>query len=438
MDILQIVLSVIAIVIGIIAVVMLSRKKENTGVSQDEVQRMLSDLRRDIKDDNQAQLSQLRTELSRSNNDNTLTLSNILKGSMEESFSKQNELMRTMQENMNTQLAQFEKRLATFQTENTQSLENIRKSVETSLRDMREDNNKKLDEMRQTVDEKLQTELQKRMQESFKQVTELMERLQKDIGSMQTLASDVGGLKRSLMNVKTRGMMGEFQLENILREVMPGRYEKNVHTNPDNTAAVVEFAVKIPTEDDGFIYLPIDSKFPQEKYQAILDAQDSGDRAAVERAVALYTAELKRCADEISKYIAPPYTTDYALMFLPTESMYADAVNHGMLDELWHRSKVYITGPSTVAALLGSMQLSFNNLAIRKRANEVFLVLTEISTEFDKFAASLESMQKHLSQTDKDLTELIGTRTRQMQRKLRGLQRIAQSDEDALPVGEED
>ena len=435
MDTIQIVLLVISIIISIIA---LLRSGKSGGTA--DVDKSLSELHKRLNSDLQSQMSQQRTELMRNNNDSMSTLSSMLKSSISDSFSRQNEYTRAMNENMQTQLSQFEKRLDAFRSENTQSLENIRKTVETSLQTMRDDNNRKLDEMRKTVDEKLQSELQKRMRESFQEVSALMERLQKDIGSMQNLASDVGGLKRSLTNVKTRGMMGEFQLENILREVMPSQFEKNVHPNPDNKNAVVEFAVKIPTEDDSFIYLPIDSKFPQDRYQAVLDAQETGDKTLTDSAVNAFLNELKRCADEIKKYIAPPYTTDYALMFLPTESMYADAVNHGMLDELWRRSKVYITGPSTVAALLSSMQLSFNNLAIRKRATEVFTVLTDISLEFDKFASVLDKMQTHLTQTDKDLTELIGTRTRAMQRKLGRLKNVALSDDTAgiLPGSTDD
>ena len=438
MDILQTILISLSVIISLFALIVSFRKKDNT--NQADFDSAAAKLRSGINSDLQAQMSQQRQELIRNSNESILTLSNVLKSSMNDSFSAQNEHMKTMQESQTAQLTLFEKRIASFQSENAQSMESIRKSVESNLQMLREDNNKKLDEMRKTVDEKLQTELQKRMRESFQEVSALMERLQKDIGSMQTLASDVGGLKRSLTNVKTRGMMGEFQLENILREILPGQYDKNVHPSPDNKAAVVEFAVRIPTEDDSFIYLPIDSKFPQDKYQAVLDAQETGDRSQIDAAMKLYTQELKRCADEIKKYIAPPFTTDYALMFLPTESMYADAVNQGMLDELWRRARVHLTGPSTVAALLSSMQLSFNNLAIKKRAAEVFTVLTEISLEFDKFAGVLQKMQTHLNQTDKDLDELINTRTRVMQRKLGGLKRIAlqgEGDVNKLPPADE-
>ena len=234
-------------------------------------------------------------------------------------------------------------------------------------------------------------------------------------------------------------MMGEFQLENILRDVFaPSQYEKNAHTSPNNPNKVVEFALKIPTEDDSFVYLPIDSKFPQDNYQAVVNAAEAGDKVMLDNAVKQYKAELKRCAAEIRKYIDPPYTTDYAIMFLPTESMYSDAVNHGMLEELWKTSHVYITGPSTVAALLSSMQLSFNNLAIRKRANEVFNVLMEVQTEFNKYADALNKMQHHLRQTDEDLSALIGTRTKAMQRKLSKISQVALSEPTpVLPPAEE-
>ena len=436
MDIIILVLLIITLIVSTISLIRCWQNKENHGTVQTE------DLRNEIRRDMQEQISALRSELSRTNTDNITLLAKHLRENTSESFRLQNETLRTALDAVQKQLEQFEKRLSSFAADNSRNLENIRTSVSASLTQMRDDNNKKLDEMRKTVDEKLQSELQKRMRESFAEVSALMERLQKDIGSMRSLADDVGGLKKSLTNVKTRGMMGEFQLESILREVFSAsQFEKNAHPNPDKPTAVVEFAVKIPTEDDNFIYLPIDSKFPQDKYQAVIYAAESGSREQADAAMKQYLSELKRCADEIGKYISPPYTTDYAIMFLPTESMYADAVNHGMLEELWKRSKVYIAGPSTVAALLGSMQLSFNNLAIRKRANEVFGVLTEVRTEFDRFAEALQKMQKHLKQTDDDLSALIGTRTKQMQRKLNRISQVALGegeDETAVPLLSDD
>lgn len=433
MEIVTIALIIISIILSIIALIGISKLRSSSNTTE------FAELQSAVHKDLIEQIAQLRGDLVRNNTEGIATLAHMLRDSNAENFARQNETLKTALEAIHNQLKQFEQRLANFSTENIQSLESIRKTVDTGMQNMREDNNKKLDEMRKTVDEKLQSELQKRMNDSFAQVTKLMGDLQKDIGSMRGLAEDVGGLKRSLTNVKTRGMMGEFQLENILREVFsPSQYEKNAHTNPNNTSSVVEFAIKIPTEDDTFIYLPIDSKFPQDRYQAVLDANDTGDKSQIDAAMKAYTDELKRCADEIKKYIAPPYTTNYAIMFLPTESMYADAINQGMLDTLWRRAQVYIAGPSTVAALLSSMQLSFNNLAIRKRANEVFGILMEVQDEFNKFADALAKTQKHLRQTDEDLTTLVGTRTKAMQRKLNKISNAAlgepnEADTPSLP-----
>lgn len=330
---------------------------------------------------------------------------------------------------------ELDARLGVFSSENELRLENIRSTVERNLRELREDNNRRLDEMRKTVDEKLQTELERRIKESFNTVSGMLERVQKDIGSMRTLAEDVGGLKKTLSNVKTRGMMGEFQLESILSDVFShDQFIKNAHPIPDSTN-VVEFALKIPTDDGDAILLPIDSKFPGDRYSAVVEASAGDDKAALDRAINAYIAELKRAAKDIhDKYIAPPYTTDFALLFLPTESMYADAVNRNMLPEIWRAYKVYITGPSTISALLSSMQLAFNNMAIQKRAGEVFSILSEVQSEFQKFEAVLQKMQKHLNLASNDLSELMGTRSRKINNRLGSINKLSGTEIPELPV----
>lgn len=439
METLQLILIIIATLASLVSLIL---SLKNSGKSTDFdgiMQKQTREILRESRDNSSA----LRTELLKSTTDNTMTLAHHLKetldsqfmsqrDSVQNSFKQQAELLNRALENIAVQLGQFEKRLGSFATENEQKLDNIRKTVDENLKSMREDNNKKLDEMRKTVDEKLQSELEKRVKSSFEQVQTLLERVQKDIGSMRTLAEDVGGLKRSLTNVKTRGMMGEFQLESILSDVFSQKqYEKNAHPNPDNPNAVVEFALKIPTEDDEFIYLPIDSKFPRDTYDAVIAASQSDSKAELDAAIKQYTIKLKLCAAEIKKYIAPPYTTDYAIMFLPTESMYADAINHGMLEELFRSYRVYVTGPSTITALLGSMQLSFSNMAIQKRATEVFGVLTDVKQEFSKFQDALSQMKKHLDATSKDLSNLMETRTNQLNRKLNRISSLALNEPES-------
>ena len=450
MEILTIILLFISIILSVYS--LLKINKINTGISNSNIEKQLEHQKNELIKETHQITSALRTELNSNTTNSFVSLASMLKETLDTQFThqrnasndnskQQNELLTGSLTSVFTQLANFEKRLSLFSAESEQKLDNIRRTVDENLKSMREDNNKKLDEMRKTVDEKLQTELEKRMRDSFSQVSLLLENVQKDIGSMKNLAEDVGGLKKSLTNVKVRGMMGEFQLESILTEVFPqNQYEKNAHTNPDNASAVVEFAIKIPTDDDEYIYLPIDSKFPRDTYDNVIAASESGDKALLDAAIKAYIIKLKECAKDIStKYIAPPFTTDYAIMFLPTESMYADAVNHGMLEELFRSYRIYITGPSTITALLGSMQLSFSNMAIQKRASEVFGVLTEVQSEFSKFAEALEKMKKHLDATSTDLSDLMGVRTRQLSRKLNNAKKLSVSDDmNLLTVSDED
>ncbi|MBQ7999793.1 MAG: DNA recombination protein RmuC [Ruminococcus sp.] len=321
------------------------------------------------------------------------------------------------------QMAQLEERFKTFSVEQEQKLELIRTTVEKRLQYMQEDNSRKLDEMRQTVDDKLQKTLEEKMNQSFALVNERLEQVYKGLGEMRTLAVGVGDLKKVLSNVKTRGILGEIQLGSILKEILsPSQYEENVATKPRSTERV-EFAVKLPAEDDGFIYLPIDSKFPGDTYAALQDAYDSGSPEQVESAVKTLIATLKKEAKDISeKYIAPPHTTEFAIMFLPTEGLYAEAVNRGMVEILQRDYKVNIAGPSTMAALLNSLQMGFKTLAVQKRSAEVWQLLGSVKAEFDKFNDVLLLTQQRLDQANAELDKLVGVRTRQICRKLSGVQ----------------
>lgn len=346
--------------------------------------------------------------------------------SIETSISKSQSVLR---ETLNASVKQQEERFKTFSVENEQKLENIRGTVENSLSAIRNDNNKKLDEMRSVVDEKLQKSLEDKMNQSFKLVSERLEQVYKGLGEMQTLANGVGDLKKVLSNVKTRGILGEIQLSAILKEILTSeQYEENAEVVP-NSGKRVEFAVKLPGNNEGSVYLPIDSKFPGDRYQSLLDAYDSGDKEAVNTAVKNLMAVIESEAKDINeKYIAPPNTTNFAIMFLPFEGLYAEVVNRGMIERLQSKYKVNIAGPSTMAALLNSIQMGFKTLAIQKRSMEVWDTLSAVKTEFGKFADALDKTKKHLDMASDDLEKLVTTRTRAMRRKLSSIEEMTDKE----------
>ena len=330
-----------------------------------------------------------------------------------------------------------DKNLHTFTGETKQDLENIRVTVDKNLRAMQEDNNKKLDDMRQIVDEKLQKTLSERMNESFKLVNERLEQVYKGLGEMQTLAQGVGDLKKVLTNVKTRGIVGEIQLGAILEDILaPEQYETNVATVP-NSRNVVEYAVKLPVEDGSFVWLPIDSKFPGDTYGALRDAYEEGSREQIDTCVKQLIATLKSEAKDIhDKYLAPPHTTEFGIMFLPFEGLYAEAVSRGMVEILQRDYHVNLAGPSTMAALLNSLQMSFRTIAIQKRSGEVWSVLGAVKTEFDKFEACLTQTQNRLDQASRELDKLVGTRTRAIRRKLKGVTELGEAEtQKVLDIG---
>ena len=288
---------------------------------------------------------------------------------------------------------------------------------------IQEDNNKQIDEMRKTVDKKLQQTLEEKMTQSFALVNERLEQVYKGLGEMQTLASGVGDLKKVLSNVKTRGILGEIQLGSILSEILsPAQYEENAVTKK-GTKNVVEFAIKLPADDDGFIYLPIDSKFPGDSYSALRDAIDDGDKLKIDLAAKQLVTTIKNEAKDIrDKYIDPPNTTDFAIMFLPFEGLYCEVVNRGLVEVLQRDYKVNVAGPSTMAALLSSLQMGFKTLAVQKRSTEVWKILSDVKKEFDTFNSVLENTQNRLKQANDELEKLVGVRTRQIQRKLKDVQ----------------
>ena len=320
-------------------------------------------------------------------------------------------------------------KLISFNTiENERRLEAIRITMENRLSSIQNENSIQLDKMRETVDEKLQKTLESRISESFKMVSERLEQVYKGLGEMQTLANGVGDLKKVLSNVKSRGVLGEIQLGAILEEILTKeQYEANVVTKK-GSQSFVEYAIKLPG-DSSPVYLPIDAKFPADAYSKLLEAYDSGDLTEIESSKNILIKRLKSFAKDIhDKYIDPPNTTEFAIMFLPFEGLYAEAVRLGMVEELQRLYKINIAGPTTTAALLNSLQMGFKTLAIQKRSSEVWDVLGAVKTEFDKLETVLESAQSRIEQANSELDKLIGVRTRQIKRKLKDVEAIENPD----------
>jgi DNA recombination protein RmuC len=335
------------------------------------------------------------------------------------------------------QLESFAQQLARLTQSNEQRFEQLRLSIEARLGAMQSDNASKLEEMRKTVDEKLHATLEQRLGDSFKLVSERLELVHKGLGEMQTLAAGVGDLKKVLTNVKTRGTWGEVQLEALLDQVLTAeQYAKNVITRP-NGADRVEFAVRLPGQEMGEggkrpVWLPIDAKFPLEDYQRLTDAQERADPVAVELAAKALELRLRDEARKIrDKYVEPPYTTDFAILYLPTEGLYAEALRRpGLADGLQRDFRISIAGPTTLAALLNSLQMGFRTLAIEQRSSEVWGVLGAIKTEFGKFGEALEATRKKLEQATRSI-ESAGVRTRQIERKLKGVEALPTIDAQA-------
>ncbi len=300
-----------------------------------------------------------------------------------------------------------------------QKLESIRTTMEVRLNAMQAVTDRRLGEMRQTVDEKLQKTLEDRLQKSFGLVSQQLELVYKGLGEMRTLAAGVGDLKKVLSNVKTRGILGEVQLGAILEQLLaPGQYAENVATVPGSSERV-EFAVKLPGDGDGPVWLPIDAKFPQDAYAALLAAYDTADKAAVELAAKELDKRVRGFGKDIhDKYLAPGHTTDFGVMFLPVEGLYAEVVRRGTAERLQREYKIVVAGPTTMAALLNSLQMGFKTLAIQKRSSEVWKVLGSVKAEFDTFGQALAQAQNRLNQASSELENLVGVRTRQIQRKL--------------------
>ena len=363
-----------------------------------------------------------------------------IEGNFREDFRINREEARTTSKENREELARSLKEFQETFEKGIQSFNNLQREKFTAMDERQQllvsQTEKRLEEIRITVDEKLQKTLNERIGQSFRLVTEQLESVQKGLGEMQTLAQDVGGLKRVLSNVKTRGNIGEIQLSMLLEQILaPEQYEANVKTRKGSDA-IVEFAVKLPGRDDvrDFVYLPIDAKFPKDVYEQLLNAYDNADPVAIEAAGKLLETTIKKMAKDISdKYLAPPATTDFGIMFLPFEGIYAEVVRRAsLLEDLQRNYKVVVTGPTTLAAILNSLQMGFRTLAIQKHSGEVWTILGAVKKEFEKVGGMLEKAQRNLQTASGQIEEVLGTRTRAIQRKLKDVDTLTDSEARAI------
>lgn len=326
---------------------------------------------------------------------NLSALSQSLKESQQQAAAYQNQSIATLNQNLAAQMQQMEQRLRTIELTNGQGMEQVRQTIQTSLNRMQQVQADNLAEIQGVVEQKLTQTLEQKVQSAFQMVNERLEMVYRGLGEMQTLAAGVGDLKKVLSNVKTRGILGEVQLGSILQEILaPEQYAYDVTVNP-NRREHVEYAVKLPGTTNGQpVWLPIDSKFPGDTYTALRNALDSGNPQQIKAAQQTLTQVIRKCAKDIhDKYICPPYTTNFAILFLPFEGLYAEVINLGMVETLQQNFQVNIAGPSTMAAMLNALQMGFQMLAIQKRSTEVWQVLQQVQTEFDRFADVLQKTQ---------------------------------------------
>ncbi|TNF33214.1 MAG: DNA recombination protein RmuC [Gammaproteobacteria bacterium] len=414
--------------VGVLLGALLFRRPGNaSGASAEVLRETLATEFRGLREEQARQLRESREELSGS----------LLRFS--EHTGQQHQALTTATENRLAQLKnQIDESARSNREELTKTLETIRTTVEKRLEALQADNTQKLEQMRQTVDEKLHHTLETRLGQSFRLVSERLEQVQKGLGEMQQLASGVGDLKKVLSNVKTRGVLGEFQLENLLEQMLTReQYERNVKTRP-NSNDHVEFAIRMPGREGGTsVWLPMDAKFPIEDYQLLQAALDvASDGTAVQEAQKVFARKIESFAKTIAdKYVEPPHTTDFAVLFLPFESLYAEVLRiPGLFEKLQRDYRVVVTGPTTTAALLNSLQMGFRTLAIEQRSSEVWELLGAIKTEFANFGAVLAKTQKKLTEASNVITQ-AETRTRVIQRKLRDVEQLSGNDASRLLEG---
>ena len=351
-----------------------------------------------------------------------------------------NALLSERMDHLNTtvgqRLTEVDRQLREFREQSTATQEQLRRAMEERLTAMQTRNAEQLEQMRATVDEKLQKTLDERISQSFKMVNDRLAEVYKGLGEMQTLAGDVGDLKKVMAGVKTRGILGEIQLGAIISEMLsPEQYEENVVTRP-GTSNRVEFAIRLPGEGDQPVYLPVDAKFPADAYHHLVDAYEAGDPDLIKATSSELEARVKGAAKDIrDKYVEPPYTTTFGIMFLPFEGLYAEVVRMGLVDVLQSQYRVSVAGPTTLCALLNSLQMGFRTLAIQKRSGEVWEVLGAVKTEFGNFEKVLAKAKERIDQTGDELDKLIGTRTRQINRKLKSVSELPAADAQRMLDG---
>jgi DNA recombination protein RmuC len=423
-EILLISLIVLALVAIILLAVLVKRGKdtalpqlplqlETLGKSQERLEQILKE-----------ELGKSREEGSLHARQDREELANSMKASTDSLLSRMAEIA-TLQKN---QLDTFSRQLSNLTLANEQKLDKMRETVEERLKSLQEDNGKKLELMRSTVDEKLHSTLEKRLGESFQLVSSRLEQVHKGLGEMQTLAAGVGDLKRVLTNVKTRGTLGEVQLENLLEQLLTvEQYAKNVAVKPGSNERV-DFAIKMPgrgVTGEELLWLPIDAKFPQEDYQRLLEAQETANVPQAEEAGKLLEARIRLEAKNVKeKYVDPPHTTDFGIIFLPIEGLYAEVLRRpGLFDSLQREFRVLVAGPTTLAAILNSLQMGFRTLAIEKRSSEVWALLGAVKSEFGRFGDILDKTKKKLQEAG-DTIDTATTRSRAIQRKLREVQEL--------------
>ena len=394
-------LFIIMIIIAVLAVVILVKLSGRSGYGGD-----MTALRRELREE----IKRSRQETIETVGSSVRNLSDILSQNQREAVNVQSR-----------RLSDLNRQLADTSMGIEQRLENIRISMENKVSMMTEENNRQLTEMRNTVDEKLQKTLEDRIGRSFMQVSERLEQVTKGLGEMQTLAAGVGDLKKVLSNVKTRGIVGEIQLGAILAQILsPDQYDENVAVKGGSER--VEYAVRFPGDGMRPVYLPVDSKFPADAYIHLTDAYDTGDRDLIKAASdALKNAVIKAARDIRTKYIQPPETTEFAIMFLPFEGLYAEVLRLGIVETLQRDYHINVAGPTTMAAMLNSFQMGFRSIALQKRSGEVWDTLSKVRDEFSKFGGVLEKTQLKMTQAQKELDELVGVRTRQIQRALKNV-----------------
>jgi DNA recombination protein RmuC len=395
----------IALTIGLIVIVLLRSKDQKVHIDKQDLQVTTDQLDKTIKQSNQAV-------------NDVLMMMQRQVGQTQTDAMQQQTLLRQ----------ELSKQLETLTSTNEKKLELVRQTTMQMLEKLQKDNADKLEKMRETVDEKLNKTLEERLTQKFQLISSQFETVQKGFGEMQGLVSGVDELKRALSNVKTRGIMGEIQLGRILEEILsPDMYLKETPTRPGSSDRV-EYAVRLPGDGNRSIFLPIDSKFPLEDYYVVLSAYDTNDSKQVEAALKTLETKIERFASDIaSKYIEVPYTTNFAVLFLPIEGLYAEAIRRGLIERLQTKYSVVLAGPTTMSALLNSLQIGFKTLAIQKKSQEVWHVLANAKNEFDKFAEVLAKAQEKIQSAGTELDRLIGTRTRMIQSKLKNLETLGEA-----------